>query len=327
MNKTALITGAAGFIASHLAEKLLSEGYKVIGLDNFDDFYHRSIKEKNIERLRFFGKEKFEFHEMDLRNAADFELLPNKIDIVFHIAGKAGVRPSIEAPSDYIETNISGTQNVLDWMKNIQCDKLIFASSSSIYGNNKKVPFSESDDVNAPISPYAFTKRSNELQIHTFHHLSQLNAVCLRFFTVYGPRQRPDLAIRKFVTRIHNGEAIDQYGDGSTGRDYTYISDIINGVYSAANYLFENENVFEIINLGSHSPVSLKEMIDTIGTTLNKNPIINVINMQPGDVEITYADISKAKKLLGYEPKVSFEKGIKQFVDWFDKEGSIDSTK
>ena len=177
MNKIALITGAAGFIASHLAEKLLSEGYHVVGVDNFDDFYDRSLKEKNLERLRFSGKEKFEFYEMDLRNADDFDQLPTNIDIVFHIAGKAGVRPSIEAPSDYIETNISGTQNVMNWMMKVQCDKLIFASSSSIYGNNKKVPFSESDEVNAPISPYAFTKRSNELQIHTYHHLYDLNAI------------------------------------------------------------------------------------------------------------------------------------------------------
>ena len=318
MNRTALVTGAAGFIASHLSEKLLQEGYHVIGIDNFDSFYNPAIKHQNVERLRSIGKQNFEFLEMDLRNTSDFQGLPKKVDIVFHLAGKAGVRPSIEAPSEYIDTNVSGTQNVLDWMKNIACDKLIFASSSSIYGNNKKVPFSEADEVNAPISPYAFTKRSNELQIHTFHHLYDLNAICLRFFTVYGPRQRPDLAIRKFVTRIKNGEPIDQYGDGSSGRDYTFISDIINGVYSAANYLFEHENVYEIINLGSHSPILLKEMIETIGVTLNTTPKVNILPLQPGDVEVTYADISKAKELLNYEPKVSFQQGINNFVKWFN---------
>lgn len=319
MNKTALVTGAAGFIASHLSEKLLQEGYHVIGIDNFDPFYDRGIKNNNLERLLSIGKEKFEFYELDLRNADELDQLP-KTDIVFHIAGKAGVRPSIEVPSDYIDTNIIGTQNVLNWMMKVKCDKLIFASSSSIYGNNKKVPFSESDEVNAPISPYAFTKRSNELQIHTFHHLYDLNAICLRFFTVYGPRQRPDLAIRKFVTRIKNGEPIDQYGDGSSGRDYTFISDIINGVYSAANHLFEHKTVYEIINLGSHSPILLNEMIETIGATLNTSPKVNVLPMQPGDVEVTYADISKAKKLLNYEPKVSFQQGINDFVKWFNNQ-------
>lgn len=318
MDKRIIVTGAAGFIASHLIENLFKQGFFVIGIDNFDPFYNKKYKTDNLAILKKNGGDQFEFHEIDITNKEKLFSIAGKIDAIIHIAAKAGIRPSIEKPNDYITTNILGTQNILDFAVNKKCNKLVFASSSSIYGNNFKVPFSEDDIVDKPISTYAFTKKANELQIHTYHSLYNIDAVCLRFFTVYGPRQRPDLAIRKFTELIKAKEAIDMYGDGETGRDYTYISDIVNGISAALDYLRNNSKVYEVVNLGSHAPVKLKVMINTIAESLNVTPQINVLPMQAGDVENTFADISKAEQLFGYKPQVSFKEGIDKFINWYN---------
>ena len=312
-----LITGAAGFIGSHLSETLIKLGYSVIGVDNFDAFYDISIKKNNLSSL--LNSKSFQFYEIDITDRSKLFEIKEKFDTVIHIAAKAGVRPSIENPLNYINTNINGTQNILDLMLQKNCKNILFASSSSVYGNNKKTPFNENDDVTKAISPYAFTKKSNEIQIHTYHHLYKLNAICFRFFTVYGPRQRPDLAIHKFFKKILNNESIDLYGDGTTKRDYTYIEDLIDGLIKGLNYINNHEEIFEIINLGNNTPISLNEMVNTIYTVLNKEKNINFLPMQPGDVNITYADISKAKKLINYEPKTTFKKGIEKFADWYNK--------
>ncbi len=320
MSQHILVTGAAGFIASHLIQKLTSLGFSVTGIDNFDDFYSRELKRKNVELAHTSANGNFSFFEGDICDAKFLSSLKGGFDAVIHIAAKAGVRPSIEKPLDYIQVNIEGTQNILDLMQKQGCKKLVFASSSSVYGNNEKVPFQETDSVDKPISPYAFTKKANELQIHTAHHLHDIDAVCLRFFTVFGPRQRPDLAIRKFVTKILNNEPIEMYGDGSTGRDYTYVEDTVDGIIRSLNYIQSNSRVYEIINLGNSSPITLKEMIYTIYELMGKEPNIKQLPMQPGDVELTYADISKAQKLLGYQPQTSFKEGLRKFIDWMQSQ-------
>jgi nucleoside-diphosphate-sugar epimerase len=317
-----LVTGAAGFISSHLIERLMKDGHEVVGIDNFDPFYKKELKISNLERLERLGRSKFSFIEMDLTNAKRYESIP-KVDIVIHIAAKAGVRPSIEAPNDYVQTNIVGTQNLLDWMVKKGVKKLLFASSSSIYGNNINVPFKETDIVDFPISPYAYSKKSNELQIHTFHKLYDIDAICMRFFTVFGPRQRPDLAIRKFVTKILNDEPIEMFGDGSTGRDYTFVSDTVEGILQSLNYVQNNSNVYEVINLGNSKPVKLNEMIDVIYEITGKEKNIVQKPMQPGDVDLTYADISKASNLIGYQPQISFKQGVEIFVEWLKSEEGL----
>jgi UDP-glucuronate 4-epimerase len=315
-NQHILITGVAGFIASHLAEALLSRGYRVTGLDNFDDFYSRGLKEANLAEVTRTGGQHFRFVEADITCRESLMAIEGRFDAVIHIAAKAGVRPSINHPQAYIAANISGTQNILDWMLARGCKKLLFASSSSVYGNNAKVPFSESDAVDHPVSPYAFTKKANELQIHTYHHLYGIDAVCMRFFTVYGPRQRPDLAIRKFIQLIDSNQSIEMFGDGSTARDYTYVSDTVAGITAALDYVTDRSGVYEIVNLGNSSPIALKDMINTIYQLMGKEPDIQQKPMQPGDVEITYADISKAKQLLGYQPKVTFREGVKNLIEF-----------
>ncbi len=312
-----LVTGGAGFVASHLIETLLNRGHSVIALDNFDPFYSRELKEKNIKLLCSNTKGNFKFYELNICNKEQLKQIKEPFEVVVHIAAKAGVRPSISKPNEYINTNIKGTQNVLEFMMERDCKKLVFASSSSIYGNNKKVPFSEKDNVSQPISPYAFTKRANELQLFTTHSLYKFNVLCLRFFTVYGPRQRPDLAIRKFINLISQDKKIEMYGDGNSGRDYTYVSDIVDGIISSISYVLNQKNVYEIINLGNHSPIRLKDMIDTIYKEMGAVKNVTQLPMQAGDVDLTYADINKARKLLGYEPKVSFEEGIKKTIAWF----------
>ena len=308
MKKTILVTGAAGFIGSHVTERLLENNYRVIGIDNFDPFYNEEIKYKNIANS--LNSPNYVFHK---KNILDIDFLQEEsIDGIIHLAAKAGVRPSLENPESYIETNILGTQKLLEFAKQKQISKFIFASSSSVYGNNK-TPFKETDNVDKPISVYAYTKKCGELMLQTYHHLYNLNFIAYRFFTVYGPRQRPDLAINKFVHLIKNEEPIPMYGDGSTGRDYTYISDIVDGIYAGLEYLYENEKVCEIINLGNNHPINLKDMIHTIYSVLNKKEKIIEFPKQPGDVEITYASIEKAKKLLNYQPKISFKKGIELY--------------
>lgn len=315
-SKTFLVTGCAGFIGSHLTEKLLSLGCKVVGVDNFDPFYPAEIKRGNMEG--FIHHPDFCFYELDLRIDSSLDGIELPIDVVIHLAGKAGVRPSIEDPQGYIDSNISATRNVLDFMRKKEIKKLAFASSSSVYGNNKEVPFSETHNVDRAISPYAFSKKSCEVLNHSYHHLYDLDIINMRFFTVFGPRQRPDLAIHKFLKLFRNNQPIPVFGDGSTARDYTYVEDTVNGIVKASEYLLSNKNIFETINLGNSYPVLLRDMIETIAKTANCNPIINRLPMQAGDVDQTYADISRAKELIGYNPKVSFEEGIKRFVQWFD---------
>lgn len=310
-----LVTGCAGFIGSHLTEKLLALGHHVTGIDNFDPFYSKELKENNLAATR--DNKNFSFHQADIRNASELAGLPKNIELVIHLAAKAGVRPSIEAPKDYYDTNVTGTLNLLEWMRHHNIRKMLFASSSSVYGNNKKVPFSESDNVDMPISPYASTKKSCELLNHTYHHLYKIDILNMRFFTVYGPRQRPDLAIRKFVDNILHDKPIHMYGDGSSARDYTFVHDTVSGIIGAFDYIKSHENVYDIINLGNSKPVKLHDLVKTIYTVLDKKPQIIHEPMQPGDVDITFADIDKAKKLLGYNPATSLEEGIAAFVKWY----------
>jgi UDP-glucuronate 4-epimerase len=315
MSKTILVTGAAGFIGSHLCEALLQLGYKVVGIDNFDSFYSRDEKENNLRVSKLSSH--FSFFE---GSAGDIDSL-NKIvpepDIVVHLAAKAGVQPSLKSPQAYVETNIGVTIALLEWMRSRQIKKFIFASSSSVYGNNSKIPFDESDAVNEPISPYAFSKRSCEIMNYTYHSLFGFDIINLRFFTVYGERQRPDLAIRKFVHNILAGTPITMYGDGSSARDYTYYSDTVNGILSGINYIIDHERVWEIVNLGNSSPVPLRELVNMIAEVTQEQPIFIYEDMKPGDVNITYADIEKGGRLLDYHPKVDLRTGISKFVEWY----------
>ena len=314
---TYLITGGAGFIGSSLADDLLEKNNRVVVIDNFCDFYDPQIKENNIKNA--LKKENYKLYRGDIR---DKDLLnkifnENNIDIVVHLAAMAGVRPSIENPVLYQEVNCLGTQNILECMKEKRIMNLVMASSSSVYGNSKTVPFKESDIVDFAISPYAATKKANEVMTHVYHKLYNMNVIMLRFFTVYGPRQRPDLAINKFTRLMLEGKKIPMFGDGSTSRDYTYIGDIVDGIERSVNYCLNNSNVYEILNLGNSSPVSLKEMINIIGKCLNVVPDIEELPMQPGDVDRTFACIDKAKDMIGYNPQTPFEEGIKKFVKWY----------
>lgn len=314
--KTYLITGGAGFIGSTLAERLLKEGNRVVIVDNFCDFYNPELKKKNIKP--FLENPNFSVYQIDIRDITGLKRVfdENNIDIVMHLAAMAGVRPSIENPMLYQDVNGMGTQNILEQAKAHNVNNLVMASSSSVYGNCKEVPFREDIIVDYAISPYAATKKANEVMAHVYHKLFDMNIIMLRFFTVYGPKQRPDLAINKFTRMMLNGEEITMYGDGTTSRDYTYVDDIVDGICRAFDYVSSNDDVYEIINLGSNNPITLKEMIATIGDVLGIEPKIKQMPMQPGDVDRTYADVSKAKSLLGYEPKWNFREGIKEFVIW-----------
>ncbi|PWL71414.1 MAG: epimerase [Bacillota bacterium] len=315
--KTYLITGGAGFIGSTLTGKLLNKGNQVIAIDNFNAYYDPIQKEENVRE--FLENENYQLYRIDIRNRDEIRKVfdENKIDVIVHLAAMAGVRPSIEDPILYQEVNGLGTQIILEESKLHQISHLVLASSSSVYGNCKEVPFREDMIVDYAISPYAATKKANEVMAHVYHSLNDMNIIMLRFFTVYGPKQRPDLAINKFTRLMLEGKEIPMYGDGSTSRDYTYIDDIVDGIMRACDYVMTNKHVYEIINIGSSHPVSLKEMIDTIGETLNVVPKIQELPMQPGDVDRTYADISKAKQLLGYEPHTTFKDGIKKFIKWY----------
>ena len=317
MSKTYLITGGAGFIGSTLAERLLAEGNAVVIIDNFCDFYDPEIKKRNVEPMLKSGS--FKLYCGDIRDTALVQKIfaENGIDIVVHLAAMAGVRPSIEDPLLYQDVNGDGTQNILECAKQSGVKNLVMASSSSVYGNCKEVPFREDMIVDYAISPYAATKKANEVMAHVYHHLHNMNIIMLRFFTVYGPKQRPDLAINKFTRLMLNGDKIPMYGDGSTSRDYTYVDDIVDGIVRSCEYVSNNAGVYEIINLGSNNPISLKEMIEVIGEALRVEPIIETLPMQPGDVDRTYADISKARQLLGYEPHTTFRDGIWKFVGWY----------
>ena len=310
-----LITGAAGFIGSHLSERLLQEGSRIICLDNLDTFYDPQIKIENLKPL--LSNNNFTMIEGDIR---DLKLLTdifegNRIDIIVHIAARAGVRPSIKEPLLYYDVNVRGTTNLLEMAKNYHIKKFIFASSSSVYGENKKVPFSEDDNVDYPISPYAATKKAGELISFTYHHLYGIPVNCLRFFTVYGPRQRPEMAIHKFTRLIYEGKSIPVYGDGTSRRDYTYIDDLISGITASVN----TELGYEIINLGESKTIKLTELISLIEENLQKKAIIEWLPDQPGDVPVTFADIGKARRLLGYAPCIDIKEGAGRFVEWFLK--------
>ena len=314
---TYFITGGAGFIGSTLSEKLLSLGNKVVAIDNFCDFYNPKIKEKNVKESLL--NPNFKLYRADIRDRETVKKIfdENKIDVVMNLAAMAGVRPSIENPCLYQEVNCLGLQNILEEMKLHNVKNGVLASSSSVYGNCKEVPFRENMIVDYAISPYAATKKANEVMAHVYHKLYDMNIIMLRFFTVYGPKQRPDLAINKFTRLMLEGKEIPMFGDGTTSRDYTYIDDIVNGIIKSCEYTLENKNVYEILNIGNSSPTSLKEMINTIAKVLGVEPKIKQLPMQPGDVDRTFADISKAKKLIGYEPKTTFEEGIRKFVNWY----------
>ncbi len=307
-----LITGAAGFIGSHLAERLLADGHTVIAVDNFDDFYDPRIKRRNISRC--IDRENFRLVEADIRDAdAMGKAVADGVEVIAHLAAKAGVRPSIAQPLLYADVNVNGTMVLLEAATKHNIKKFIFASSSSIYGNNKKVPFSEDDNVDFPISPYAATKKAGELICHTYHHLHAIDITCLRFFTVYGPRQRPDLAIHKFARLIKQGKPIPIYGDGTMMRDFTYIDDIIDGVVAAIAKCAG----FNIYNLGESRPITVNDLVRKIEEALGKKAVREFLPAQPGDVERTYADVTKAVEQLGYNPRTTIEAGLAKFVEWF----------
>lgn len=315
-NNKILVTGGAGFIGSHLAEALLNRGDFVICVDNFNDFYNPKQKELNITNC--LKKPNFKLYRIDINNINDLRKVfkENNIQKIAHIAAAAGVRKSLENPFLYGESNIIGTMNMLELAKEFGIKNFIFASSSSVYGNSKKAPFSETDNVDYPISPYAATKKACELMCYTYHHLHGINATCLRFFTVYGPKGRPDMAPYKFTKIIDNGEELFMYGDGTSQRDYTYVDDIVSGVLAA----LDKNLGFEIINLGNSKRVDLKYFISVIEDLVGKKAKIKQLPPQPGDVHVTFADISKAKKLLGYSPKTNIEEGMARLVNWYQNE-------
>ncbi len=308
-NKKILLTGGAGFIGSHVLDELLKRGAGVVVIDDFNDFYNPEFKEQNLAGRK-----------CDLRRGdiTDFKFLEKifeteKFDCVVHMAARAGVRPSIANPLLYQKVNVGGTANLLELCRINSIKKFVFASSSSVYGNQEKIPFSESDSVEEPISPYAATKHAAEVLVHTYHHLFGIKSTILRFFTVYGERGRPDMAPYLFTGKILRGEPIQKFGDGSTKRDYTYISDIVDGVIKA----IEKDLEFEIINLGNNNPISLNEFISTIEELTGKKAVIENSPVQTGDVNQTCADISKAKILLDWQPKTSFKDGMRRFIDWY----------
>lgn len=318
--KNLLITGGAGFIGSHLVDRLLaSDVERITVIDDFNDFYNPSIKRDNIrEHLK---DPRYSIHEVDIRDRAALEQIckGRNFDCVVHLAARAGVRPSLSEPQLYTETNINGTVNLLELGRQHNIKQFVFGSSSSVYGINAKVPFSEDDPIRQPISPYAATKGAGELLCHTYSHLYGLRCVCLRFFTVYGPRQRPDLAIHKFAKLISQHKPIPVFGDGTTRRDYTYIDDIIDGVTAAIDY---DKSDYEVINLGESRTVELRELISLLEKELDTHAIIERQPPQPGDVPQTFADVSKARTLLNYQPKTQIEDGLRRFVEWFRMSGS-----
>jgi UDP-glucuronate 4-epimerase len=316
LSKTILVTGGAGFIGSHLVDRLLEQDNNIICVDNFDPYYDRSIKESNIRQHRKYNS--YRLVEEDVRNLdALKEEITEDIDVIVHLAAKAGVRPSVKDPVDFQEVNVMGTQNMLELAREKEVKQFVFASSSSVYGTNENVPWSEDDKVLKPISPYASTKVSGELMGHVYSELYDMRFMALRFFTVYGPRQRPDLAIHKFLWLMSNGEQITLYGDGSSRRDYTYIDDIIDGVIAAIGY---TDSKYEVINLGNNRTVKLLELVEAIekasGIESNKTHGPEI----PGDVKQMWADVNKAKELLAYSPNYDLQQGLENFVEWYQEE-------
>lgn len=312
-----LLTGGAGFIGSHLGSRLLREGHELEIIDDLNDYYALELKQKNLETVKENGV--FSFHHVDIRDTGKTgEIIKAfRPDVLVHLAARAGVRPSLEQPQLYEEVNMVGTVGLLEACRQVGVGKMVFASSSSIYGLANQVPFREDDYHNLPISPYAATKLAGEKICFTYSHLYSLPSVCLRFFTVYGPRQRPDLAIRKFIRMIDQGEAIPFFGDGTTGRDYTFVDDTVDGILRAMRH----DTKYDIFNLGNSSPVTLNEMVRTIEENVGKKAVIRRLPDQPGDVPITYADITKARTVLGYNPATPFAEGVKRMVAWYRQAG------
>ena len=316
--KNVLITGGAGFIGSHLVDRLLGEqNWRVAVVDDFNDFYCPSIKRANVQP--HLDNANFQLVEADVRNEIALENIFSRqnFDFIIHLAARAGVRPSVEEPQLCAQTNVNGTLNLLEMARRFAVPRFIFGSSSSVYGSNAKLPFSESDKIANPISPYAATKAGGELLCHTYSHLYGIRMICLRFFTVYGARQRPDLAIHKFSRLILEGKAIPIFGDGKTRRDYTYIDDIIAGIRAAMNYA---ETRYEIFNLGGSETVHLSDLISLLEKHLNRKAAVELLPPQPGDVPATFADITKARRLLGYNPQTRIEEGLEKFCSWIKKE-------
>ena len=310
-----LVTGGAGFIGSHLCERLLKQGHSVVVLDNFNDYYDPQMKRRNVEPM--LGHSRFRLVEGDILDWDNLETLFERgsFEVVVHLAARAGVRPSIAEPLLYEEVNVRGTMNLLEMSRHQGVAKFIFASSSSVYGKRSQVPFSEKDPVDHPISPYAATKKAGEEICFTYHHLYGIKTTCLRFFTVYGPRQRPDMAIHKFTRFIATGRPVPMFGDGTSQRDYTYISDILDGIEKA----IERCRSYHIYNLGESKTIELRSLIRLIEETLGKKAVIERLPLQPGDVPITFADISKARNELGYSPNVHISEGIRSFVTWYQE--------
>ena len=313
---TVLVTGNAGFIGSHLVERLLDQGYSVVGFDNLDPFYDPAIKRRNLATA--LAHPRFTFVEGDLRRRDQVDALfaGRRIDRVFHGAARAGVRPSLKDPLLYEEVNVRGTLHLLEAAVRHGVTNFVFASSSSVYGEQKKVPFSETDPVDAPISPYAATKKAGELMCYTYHHLYRLPVTCLRFFTVYGPRQRPEMAIHAFTRAIARGEPLSLFGDGSARRDFTYIDDIIAGVLAA----LDRPHPYEIINLGESQTIELRDLIRRLERIIGRSAVIKALPAEPGDVPLTYADVSKARAMLGYVPSTPVDAGLERFVAWYRTE-------
>lgn len=309
-----VVTGGAGFIGSHLVEHLLNEGIQVTVVDNFDPFYDRGTKLRNLNEA--VQRADFRLVEVDIRNPKALRAaLTADYDAIVHLAAKAGVRPSIMDPLSYQDVNVGGTQNLLEFARNRGISQFVFASSSSVYGVNPHLPWREDDHVLRPISPYASTKVSGELLGHVYSHLHGIRFIALRFFTVYGPRQRPDLAIHKFAQTMRAGKPVSLFGDGSSRRDYTYITDIVSGVRAALDY---TAGMYEVINLGNNQTVSLSEMVSNLEQVLGFTAKLEYKSDQPGDVPQTWADLSKAKKLLGYEPRTEFRQGLSRFAEWLN---------
>ena len=308
-----LVTGGAGFIGSHLSDQLLARGDEVTVLDNFNDFYDPAIKRRNVA-----GLDGARIVEGDFRNRELVEGLfdEGSFDVVVHLAAMAGVRPSLLDPLHYEDVNVRGTLNLLEAVRKREGIRFVFASSSSVYGSNEDVPFREDADIHHPVSPYAATKRAGELMCYTYHHLYKIPTTCLRFFTVYGPRQRPEMAIHKFVRMTLAGQAIPFFGDGTTRRDYTYVDDIVDGVVRS----IDRCEGYEIYNLGESQTTSLSELVAAIGEVCGREPVLERLPMQPGDVIITYADISKAKRMLGYAPKTLVAEGLRRFFAWYQEQ-------
>ena len=320
-----LVTGGAGFIGSHLCEALVAAGAEVVAFDSFDPFYPRAVKERNLTGLR--GSDRFTLVEGDLREPAAVEsvLADGPFDAVAHLAARAGVRPSLEDPGGYMSTNIEGTTTLLEAMRRAGCSRLVFGSSSSVYGNSRAIPLRESDRVDRPVSPYAMTKKAGEELCHVYHHAYGFSVMSLRFFTVYGPRQRPDMAIHRFVRLMEEGRPLPVYGDGTTERDYTYFSDIVAGVVAAIDWV-RREQGFEIVNLGESVPVRLDRLIEELAEATGKQPRIERLPMPVGDVERTCADIGRARELLGYAPSTGIREGIEAFVRWYREVASARAT-